>query len=134
MVRETVNKGVQMKMNRWNQWMVAGLGVCLVGSASFVKAESLKLGDKIPEATVKMKSVDGRDISIAGVADEKGTKGTLVIFSCNHCPYARAWESRIVEIGNTYPEKGIGVIVINSNDPAAYAGDSFDAMKERAKD
>ena len=47
-----------------------------------------------------MKNVDGREVSIAEVA--AGKQGTLVIFTCNHCPWAKAWETRIAELGNTY--------------------------------
>jgi hypothetical protein len=91
---------------------------------------ALALGAKAPLATIKMKSVDGKAVSIAEVA---GKSGTLVIFTCNHCPFAKGWEGRIVEIANSYPKKGIGVILINPNDPAKYAEDGFDEMRERAR-
>jgi peroxiredoxin len=94
-------------------------------------ALALSIGDKAPKTDVKMKNVDGQELSIASVA---GTKGTLVIFSCNHCPFVKAWETRISEIGNTYRDKGIGVIAINSNDPSAYPEDSYEQMQKRAKD
>lgn len=94
-------------------------------------AAGLDLGAAAPEQAVKMKNVDGRMLSIGEVA---GGKGTLVIFTCNHCPWAKAWETRIVELGNTYAKQGIGVIAINSNDPVAFKEDSFDAMVKRAKD
>lgn len=101
---------------------------CITFSAN---AETLHLGSKIPLAQVKMKNVDGKDLSIDDVA---GLKGTLVIFSCNHCPYVKAWHSRLIDIGNSYQKKGIGVIFINSNDPNIYAEDSFAAMQEQAKE
>src|SRR5207247_6647391 len=44
------------------------------------------------------------------------------------------WETRIAEIGNSYREKGVGVIAINANDPAAYADDKFEEMQARAKE
>jgi peroxiredoxin len=94
-------------------------------------ATSVALGAAAPAATVKMKGVDGRELSIA---DAKGEKGTLVIFTCNHCPWVKAWETRIAEIGNAWQAKGIGVIAINSNDPAAYPEDAFEEMQKRAKD
>ena len=96
-----------------------------------VSSSSLALGAAAPAATVKMKGVDGRELSIA---DAKGEKGTLVIFTCNHCPWVKAWETRIAEIGNAWQAKGIGVIAINSNDPAAYPEDAFEEMQKRAKD
>jgi len=94
-------------------------------------AVALQLGTPAPQRETKMRNVDGKELSIADVA---GSKGTLVIFTCNHCPWAKAWETRIAELGNTYRQRGIGVIAINANDPAEHAEDSFDGMVQRAKD
>src|SRR5206468_7430046 len=90
----------------------------------------IAIGDPAPLATVKMKNVDGKRFSIA---DVRRAKGTLVVFSCNACPYARAWESRIVELGNASLKRGVGVIVINANDPAVNDDDCYAVMQERAK-
>ena len=104
---------------------------CAVVVAAAAFADGLKLGDKAPMTGTKMKNVDGKEVSIAGVA---GKNGTLVIFTCNHCPFVKAWEKRIVEIGNAYSKKGIGVIAINANDPAVQAPDSYEEMQTRAKE
>lgn len=93
-------------------------------------AYGLAPGDKAPMTATKMKNVDGHEVSIA---DAAGPKGTLVIFSCNHCPYVKAWEGRLAGIGNAVRDRGVGVIVINSNDPADYPEDNFDGMQARAK-
>jgi peroxiredoxin len=92
--------------------------------------QPLAIGSTAPMADVKMTGVDGKQVSIAGV---RGAKGTLVVFTCNHCPWAKAWETRIVELGNTYAKRGMGVIAVNSNDPAAYPEDAYETMQERAK-
>lgn len=97
----------------------AGLGACL----------ALGIGDPIPSADLAMKNVDGREVAIKDVA---GPKGTLVIFSCNHCPYVKAWEARLVALGNDAVTRGVGVIAINSNDPSSFPEDGFEAMKEKA--
>jgi peroxiredoxin len=107
----------------------------MISLVSLARAEDsapagLAIGDAAPMTDVKMKNVDGRELTIGGV---KGAKGTLVVFSCNHCPWAKAWEGRIVELGNAYPKRGIGVIVINSNDPTAYEEDAYPAMQQRAR-
>lgn len=101
------------------------LTVCSTGMAA-----ALGLGDAIPSAHTKMTNVDGRELSIA---DAAGPAGTLVVFTCNHCPWVQAWETRLVELGNGCAAKGIGAIFVNSNDPAAYADDSLEAMRERAR-
>jgi peroxiredoxin len=81
-------------------------------------------------ADIKMAGVDGRSLSIA---DVQGPKGTLVIFTCNACPWVKAWEARIAELGNRYAKRGVGVIAINANDPSVQAEDAFAVMQERAK-
>jgi peroxiredoxin len=110
---------------------VASVGACLLLASVTAKAAAPKLGDKAPMTDVKMKNVDGKDVSIADVA---GKNGTLVVFSCNHCPFAKAWENRMVEIGNACLKQSVGAITINSNDPTAYKEDSFDVMQQRAKE
>jgi thiol-disulfide isomerase/thioredoxin len=92
----------------------------------------LALGSKVPAsvAKTKMKNVDGKMLSIA---DLTGKAGTLVVFTCNHCPFAKAWEERIVELGNTYAGKGIGVVLVNANDPGMHPDDGYEEMQARAK-
>jgi peroxiredoxin len=90
----------------------------------------LALGDAAPMATVRMKNVDGREISIADVA---GRKGTLVVFTCNACPWVKAWQSRIAEIGNRSLKQGIGVIAVNANDPGVVPEDDYPVMQKNAR-
>jgi peroxiredoxin len=110
---------------------VIAVSVLGVAAAAAADVAALSLGDAAPMATVKMKSVDGRELSIAEAA---GAKGTLVMFSCNHCPYVKAWEDRIASLGNGAPAQGVGVIVINANDPEAYPDDDYAAMQKRAQE
>jgi thiol-disulfide isomerase/thioredoxin len=117
-----------MKMK---QFIASGVAAWFVVLSVSANAASLKLGELAPMAGVKMKNVDGKEASIADVA---GKNGTLVVFTCNHCPFAKAWEGRLAEIGNAYKEKGVGVIAINANDPSAFPEDSFDVMQQRAKE
>lgn len=109
------------------------LVAAVLAAAPILAEESAKgplaLGSVAPMKDAKLKNVDGKELSIADVA---GTKGTLVVFTCNACPWVKAWEERIVALGNEYAGKGVGVIAINSNDPAIVADDSYDAMKKRS--
>ncbi len=106
--------------------IVAGPVAALAGEAS----GGLALGAKAPMATTKMKNVDGKQLSIADVA---GKAGTLVIFTCNHCPFAKDWEQRIVELGNSYVARGIGAVLINANNPDTHPEDGYAEMQARAK-
>jgi peroxiredoxin len=108
--------------------LIAGLGVAQPSADEVPGA--LAIGKPAPLADSKMKNVDGKELTIAGV---KGTKGTLVVFTCNHCPWAKAWHSRIVTLGNASVKRGVGVVAINANDPTAYAEDDFPSMQANAK-
>jgi len=90
----------------------------------------LALGDAAPLADVKMMNVDGRELSIA---EARGPKGTLVVFTCNACPWAKAWHSRIVSLGNRSAKQGIGVVAVNSNDPGVVPEDGYRVMQANAK-
>jgi hypothetical protein len=108
------------------------VGVAAAGGVARAQAP-LALGSKAPMADTKLKNViDGKDVSLAQTA--AGKKGSLVVFTCNGCPYAKAWEDRIVELGNTYAKKNIGVLLINSNNPQRSEGDSFELTQARAKE
>src|SRR5215831_13027050 len=91
----------------------------------------LAIGDPVPMADVKMTGVDGRTVTLAGIA---GKKGTLVVFTCNHCPWAKMWQTRVTEIGNAAGKAGVGMVAINANDPSEYPEDGMDGMKARAKE
>lgn len=113
------------------QWITAILTTFLISAFFAEEVGALNIGEAVPSPKVKMKSVDGTTVSIADVKKEKGT---LVIFSCNHCPFVKAWETRIASIGNDALKKGIGVIQINSNDPVKQPLDGYDQMQQRAKE
>jgi peroxiredoxin len=114
--------------------LAALAAVLSLAGAPAARAEDkpLALGASAPMADTKLKSAaDGKDVTLAGA---KGPKGLLVVFTSNLCPYAKAWEERLVELGNTYSKKGIGVVVVNSNDSASKPGESVEAMAARAKE
>ncbi|MBQ0724090.1 MAG: redoxin domain-containing protein, partial [Cycloclasticus sp.] len=63
-----------------------------------------------------------------------GENGLLVMFICNHCPYVKAIQQRLVADVKDLQENGIGVVAIMSNDPNDYPEDSFENMQQVAKD
>jgi peroxiredoxin len=92
-------------------------------------AQGYNVGDKA--ADFKLKNVDGKSVSLA---DYDEAKGFVVIFTCNHCPYAKAYEDRIISLDKKYKVLGYPVIAINPNNPEINPEDSFDKMIVRAKD
>lgn len=87
------------------------------------------IGDEATDFSLK--GTDDKMYSLSQFAD---AKGYIVIFTCNHCPYAKAYEDRIIALDTKYKSLGYPVIAINPNDPTAQPEDSFDLMKTRAKE
>ncbi|MVN22906.1 thioredoxin family protein [Mucilaginibacter arboris] len=107
------------------------LFVLLLIAASSIAAKVAGPGYKVGDIATdfKLKNVDGKTVSLT---DYPAAKGYIVIFTCNHCPYARAYESRIMALDKMYASKGYPVIAISPNDPAAIPEDSPENMKKRA--
>jgi hypothetical protein len=103
-----------------------------LGVATAAQADTLALGAAAPQTSVKMKcAVTKKKVSLA---DAKGKNGSLVVFTCNNCPYSVAWEERIVALGHEYAKQGIGTILVNSNDPSIAKTDTYALMQQRAKE
>lgn len=92
-------------------------------------AQGYNVGDKA--ISFKLKNVDGKMVS---TADYNNAKGFIVIFTCNTCPYAVAYEDRIIELNNKYEKKGYPVIAINPNDPEVQPADTYELMVAKAKE
>ncbi len=92
----------------------------------FVKG--YEIGDEATD--FKLKNIDGKMVSLS---DFKSAKGFIVVFTCNHCPYAKKYEDRIIELDKKYKTQGYPVIAINPNDPNVQPEDGYQQMIERAK-
>lgn len=79
-------------------------------------------------------SLPGTDGQQHGPEEFRDAPALAVIFWCNHCPYVRAWEERVVALQREYMDRGVRFLLINSNDPAKYPDDSFEQMQIRARD
>jgi len=98
-------------------------------AASRLFANDVEVGQKGTD--FKLKNVDGNMVSLKNY---ENAKGFILIFTCNHCPYAKAYEDRIIALHKKYESKGYPVVAINPNDPTVEPDDSFEKMKERAKE
>lgn len=100
------------------------------GPESEEKYPSIKLGTEMPMKDYKMKDVSGKSLSLKDVKKENGT---LVIFSCNTCPFVIQWEDRYPMAQNIASAVNVGVVLVNSNEAKRTGEDSFEAMVEHAK-
>ncbi|WP_454047901.1 thioredoxin family protein [Chryseobacterium sp. Marseille-Q8038] len=93
-----------------------------------ISGKGYEVGDEA--ADFKLKNIDGKMVSLS---DFKNAKGFIVVFTCNHCPYAKKYEDRIIELNKKYKDQGYPVIAINPNDPNVQPEDGYQQMIERAK-
>lgn len=78
-----------------------------------------------------LKNTDGKMMN--PFESMKDAKGFIVVFTCNHCPFAKAYEDRIIALDKNFKGKGYPVIAINSNDSAQYPEDAYSEMVKRAR-
>lgn len=106
---------------------IAALTFLMLLVATVAGADELALGAKAPQfalvnaadgATVTMKPDDG--------------KIKVVVFTCNSCPYAKAFEPRLIEIANRFGNKGVSFYAVNPNDDVQYTDETLPNMKKRA--
>ena len=91
-------------------------------------SDGYKVGDIATDFSLE--NIDGKKVSLV---DYKDAKGFIVIFTCNTCPYAVAYEDRIEALNKKYAEKGYPVIAIMPNNTDVKPGDNMEAMQARAK-
>jgi len=102
--------------------------LCTAAFTTVDESNGYEVGDIATDFSLK--NIDGNMVSLA---DFKDAKGFIVIFTCNTCPYAVAYEDRIIALDKKYADKGYPVIAIMPNNTDVKPGDNLDAMKARAK-
>ncbi|MDA1162779.1 MAG: thioredoxin family protein [Planctomycetota bacterium] len=105
--------------------------LCLSVNATGARAAKfnriLDIGAKAPEWK-DLRGTDGRSHSLA---DHKEAKAIVVVFTCNHCPVAQAYEERLITLAKRNKKEGVTTIAISVS---RYEADDFESMKKRAKD
>src|SRR5215208_3289446 len=118
--------------------MIAAAVLLVACFARAANTPMLKIGAKAPD--FNLSGVDGKSYSLKNFAD---AKILVIIFTCNHCPTAQAYEQRIIDLHKDYAPKGVSLVAISPNDDAAVrldelgytdVGDSFADMKQRANE
>lgn len=101
----------------------------LAWSFTFPPHQGYHVGDQARD--FKLKNVDGKMYSLSGI---ETAKGYIVVFTCNNCPYALAYQDRLIDLHNRYAPLGYPVVAINPNDKEVSPSDSFELMQKRAKE
>ncbi len=110
-------------MNTWKRTVLTAsfaLGITLGCGA-----DGLKIGDAAPD----WNGLPGIDDRLHALSDYKDAKAIVLVFTCNHCPVARAYEDRLIAFHKDYAGKGVRLVAVNVNNLPA---DRLDKMKERA--
>jgi peroxiredoxin len=117
-------------------FIAAFFNVCI--AAPREEHKTLKIGAQAPD--FKLKGVDDKIYSLTSFND---ANILVIVFTCNHCPTAQAYEDRIIQLTNDYKDKGVALVAIMPNNPNAIRldelgytdmSDSFEEMKIRAKE
>ena len=87
----------------------------------------LEIGSKVPAFSL-VNAVDGETYTLK----PGDGKVSVVVFTCNQCPYAKAFEPRLIEIANQYKNKGVKFYLVNPNDEQKFAEETLENMKDRA--
>ncbi|TLV01355.1 thioredoxin family protein [Dyadobacter luticola] len=109
------------------------LAVTLTSLFVFARFTVLQPGYQVGEKAMdfSLKNVDGNMVSLS---TNQSAKGFILVFTCNTCPVAQAYEQRVMDLDKQFASKGYPVIAINANDAALSPGDNFQAMKKRSSD
>jgi thiol-disulfide isomerase/thioredoxin len=110
--------------------------ICSIGGAAELP-KTLEIGASAPD--FNLPAIDGKNYRLADFAK---ADILVIIFTCNHCPTAQAYESRIIKLAEDYKDKGVVIVAISPNDPNAVRldelgysdlGDTLEDMKIRAE-
>lgn len=94
-----------------------------------LESTDIEIGSKCPDFSLK--SVDGKNYQLSNFSE---SKGLLVAFICNHCPYVQAIEDRLIALAKHFPKEQFQVVGICSNDPGNYPDDAPDQLYNRWKE
>ena len=98
-------------------------------TAILMVSAGLNPGDKAVKFSLK--NVDGTTVSLSDYSDQKGV---ILVFTCNPCPFAKAYEQRIIQLHEKYADEGFPVVAINPNDADVSPEDTYEKMKAKASE
>lgn len=98
------------------------------GNGGNTPLKTANIGRKISDFSLK--NTDNKPVSLSSF---KEAKGFIVIFTCNHCPFAKLYTQRLNDLNTKYKALGVPLLAINSMDTLVYEEESFELMQQRAK-
>lgn len=133
-----LSKSNSNKMKRF-LFIAVALPTLAFAASSFLlkKEKELKIGKKVPAMEIKMSATDGESYSLS---DFQGENGTMIVFSCNTCPFVvgndnfEGWEKQYNDLYKKAQEAEIGFVLVNSNAAKHEGDDSMEKMKKRASE
>ncbi|MGG7663037.1 thioredoxin family protein [Dyadobacter sp. BHUBP1] len=113
---------------KFSGWVLMVVFLAVFARLSDAQAQAgYQVGDAV--SSFRLKNTDGNMVSLTDFAS---SKGVIVVFTSNHCPFAKAYEDRIIALNSKFAGQGYPVIAINPSDPGTHQDDTFEKMKERA--
>jgi len=104
------------------------LALLAFAAAPVAAQDALAIGAPVPLADQAFERPSGGSVTLAG---EMGPRGLAVLFWSNTCPWVTRYEERVLDLAREYGEAGIGFVLLNPNDPAAFPGEGPDAIRQR---
>lgn len=113
----------------WSVLVATVLTILALTSATAQTSKGYSVGDAVGD--FRLKNVNDQQVALT---DFRNQRGLIVIFTSNHCPFAKSYEDRLIGLNQRFAAQGVPVLAIQPNDPAAYEDDSFENMKARARE
>lgn len=112
--------------------LILVLTIVFLISAFSIKKSNVSLGYEVGDIATdfKLENIDSKMVSLS---DFKEAKGFIIVFTCNTCPYAVAYEDRVEALNKKYADNGFPIIAIMPNNTKVKPGDRMEAMRARAK-
>ena len=103
---------------------------------ALISSTDIPLGTPAPPFRLPIANpeVDNKPGIERSLHDYQDAQALVIVFTCNHCPYAQFVEDRLINLAQEMAPHGVQFIAINPNDPVAYPADSFEAMQKRARE
>lgn len=103
---------------------------------SVTYSEMMDLGVEAPpfDLPAANPEADAEGAARRSLDDYSDAEALVVVFTCNHCPYAKHVEDELIRTAKEYSGRGVAFVAISSNDPTQYPDDSFEAMERRARE